>query len=182
MSARPTIADIVRFVKNEARLIDERRFDEWYELFTDDAHYWVPAAPGQTDPLLHNSLAYEDKLLLRLRIERMKSPLAYSQRPASRCLHVLQEPDIEKADHEGGEYLTRTPFIYTETRNDDSQRYAATAWRPGTRTASRQDPTDHGCAISRAIFASSPSMRAVTAARPGRKDRSRPCSRGSRSS
>jgi hypothetical protein len=32
------------------------------------------------DPLLQNSLAYEDKLLLKLRIERLKSPLAYSQR------------------------------------------------------------------------------------------------------
>ena len=128
MSARPTIADIVRFVKHEARLIDEKRYDEWYELFTDDAHYWVPAVHGQTDPLLQNSLAYEDKLLLKLRIERLRSPLAYSQRPPSRCLHVLQEPDIEKADHERGEYLTRTPFIYTETRVDDSQRYAATAW------------------------------------------------------
>ena len=128
MSARPTIADIVRFVKHEARLIDEKRFDEWYELFTDDAHYWVPAVHGQQDPLLENSLAYEDKLLLKLRIERLKSPLAYSQRPASRCQHVLQEPDIEKADHESGEYLTRTPFIYTETRVHDSQRYAATAW------------------------------------------------------
>lgn len=126
MSARPTIADIVRFVKNEARLLDERRFEEWYELFTDDAHYWVPAVYGQTDPKLQNSLAYEDKLLLRLRIERLKSPLAYSQKPASRCLHVLQEPDIESAD--GGEWLTRTPFIYTETKADESQRYAATAW------------------------------------------------------
>jgi len=128
MSARPTIADIVRFVKHEARLIDEKRYDEWYELFSEDAYYWVPAVYGQTDPLLQNSLAYEDKLLLKLRIERLRSPLAYSQRPASRCLHVLQEPEIEKADHEGGEYLTRTPFIYTETRVDDSQRYAATAW------------------------------------------------------
>ena len=128
MSARPTIADIVRFVKNEARLIDERRFDEWCELFTDDAHYWVPAVHGQTDPKLQNSLAYEDKLLLRLRIERLKSPLAYSQKPASRCLHVLQEPDIEKADADAGEYVTRTPFIYTETKVDESQRYAATAW------------------------------------------------------
>jgi 3-phenylpropionate/cinnamic acid dioxygenase small subunit len=128
MSARPTIADIVRFVKHEARLIDEKRYDEWYELFAEDAYYWVPAVQGQSDPLLQNSLAYEDKLLLKLRIERLRSPLAYSQRPASRCLHVLQEPDIEKADHEGGEYLTRTPFIYTETRIDDSQRYAATAW------------------------------------------------------
>ena len=119
-------AEIARFIRREARLIDEKRFDEWYALFTDDAHYWVPAAPGQQDPLTHNSLAYEDKLLLQLRIERLRSPLAYSQKPASRCLHVLQEPEIERRD--ANEVLTRTPFMYTETRGDDSQRYAATAW------------------------------------------------------
>ena len=125
MSARPTIADIVRFVKHEARLIDEKRFDEWYELFADDARYWVPAVHGQTSALLQNSLAYEDKLLLKLRIERLKQPNAYSQKPASRCLHVLQAPDVEEADKE---FRVRTPFMYTETKGDESQRYAATAW------------------------------------------------------
>ena len=120
-----TEAEIVRLIYREARLIDEKRFDEWYELFTDDAYYWVPLKPGQTDPLAHNSLAYEDKLLLKLRIERLKLPTAYSQKPASRCLHVLQAPHIEKS---GDEVLTRTPFMYTETRGDESQRYAATAW------------------------------------------------------
>lgn len=120
--------DPVRFVLREARLIDEKRFDEWYELFTDDAYYWVPLVPGQTDPLGHNSLAYEDKLLLKLRIERLKLPTAYAQKPASRCHHVLQTPEVEKSDPQRGEFLTRTPFIYTETRGDESQRYAATAW------------------------------------------------------
>jgi 3-phenylpropionate/cinnamic acid dioxygenase small subunit len=120
--------ELIRFVVREARLIDEQRFDEWYELFTDDAYYWVPVAPGQTDPLSHNSIAYEDKLLLQLRIERLRSPLAYSQKPASRCLHVLQTPEVEKSDPDKGEYLTRTPFMYTETKGDESQRYAATAW------------------------------------------------------
>jgi 3-phenylpropionate/cinnamic acid dioxygenase small subunit len=120
--------DLVRFVVREARLIDEKRFDEWYELFTDDAYYWVPLAPGQTDPLAHNSLAYEDKLLLKLRIERMKQPTAYSQKPQSRCLHVLQAPEVEKSDPARGEFVTRTPFLYTETRGDESQRYAAIAW------------------------------------------------------
>ena len=124
----PTEPDLVRFVIHEARLLDEKRFDEWYELFTDDAYYWVPASPGQPDPLNHNSLAYEDKLLLRLRIERLKSPLAYSQKPASRCHHLLQTPEVEKSDPERGEYQTRTQFLYTETRGEDSQRYAATAW------------------------------------------------------
>jgi 3-phenylpropionate/cinnamic acid dioxygenase small subunit len=128
MSGRPTEQELARFVRHEARLLDERRFDEWYDLFTDDGHYWVPATPAQPDPHEHNSLAYEDKLLLQLRIERLRSPRAYSQKPASRCLHVLQEPDFEKLDYERGEFLLRTPFIYTETRGDDSQRYAATAW------------------------------------------------------
>jgi 3-phenylpropionate/cinnamic acid dioxygenase small subunit len=123
-----TDTELIRFVILEARLIDEKRFDEWYALFADDAYYWVPASPGQRDPLNHNSLAYEDKLLLQLRIERLKSPLAYSQKPASRCHHLLQTPDVEKRDAERGEYLTRTQLIYTETRGDDSQRYAATAW------------------------------------------------------
>ena len=123
-----TDADLARFVRLEARLIDERRFEEWYELFTEDAHYWVPLAPGQTDPLTHNSLAYEDKLLLKLRIERLKQPTAFSQKPASRCLHVMQAPEVEKSDAARGEVLTRTPFLYTETRGDDVQRYAATAW------------------------------------------------------
>jgi 3-phenylpropionate/cinnamic acid dioxygenase small subunit len=120
--------ELIKFVLHEARLIDEKRFDEWYELFTDDAVYWVPAAPGQADPLQHNSLAYEDKLLLQLRIERLKRPNAFSQKPASRCHHLLQTPEVEKSDDAKGEYLTRTQMIYTETRGDESQRYAATAW------------------------------------------------------
>jgi 3-phenylpropionate/cinnamic acid dioxygenase small subunit len=115
-------------VRFEARLIDERRFDEWYELFTEDGYYWVPAVHGQKSPLSENSLAYEDKLLLQLRVVRLQSPLAYSQKPASRCLHVLQESDVDRRDDAKGEYLVRTPFIYTETKGDDSQRYAATAW------------------------------------------------------
>ena len=119
------MTDVAAFIYKEARLLDEKRFDEWYELFTDDGYYWVPLVPGQTDPLLHNSLAYEDKLLLKLRIERLKLPTAYAQKPASRCHHVMQAPAVEEAF---GGFLVRTPFLYTETRGDESQRYAATAW------------------------------------------------------
>ena len=120
------MTDPIQFVIREARLLDEKRFDEWYELFAEDGHYWVPASPSQPDPLNHNSLAYEDRLLLKLRIERLKQPTAYSQKPASRCHHLLQMPEIEKSAR--GEHLVRTNFIYTETRGDESQRYAAVAW------------------------------------------------------
>lgn len=126
-----TESELVKFVVREARLLDEKRFDEWYDLFADDGHYWVPAVHGQKDPHLENSLAYEDKFLLKLRVERLKTPNAFSQQPPSRCHHVLQAPEIENLQ----EMKLRTSFLYTETRGDESQRYAATAWH----TLVRQD-------------------------------------------
>jgi len=33
--------EVEQFLYREARLLDERRFNEWLELFTDDARYWV---------------------------------------------------------------------------------------------------------------------------------------------
>jgi 3-phenylpropionate/cinnamic acid dioxygenase small subunit len=124
----PTEPDLIRFVYREARLLDEKRFDEWYDLFTEDGFYWVPLAPEQADPLDHTSLAYEDRLLLKLRIERLKSPRAYSQQPPSRCHHLLQLPEVEKSDPAGNEHIVRTQYIYTETRGDEQQVYACTAF------------------------------------------------------
>lgn len=124
----PTREDLVEFVYHEARLIDEKRFDEWYELFTEDAWYWIPLVPGQQDAVVHTSLMYEDKLLLKLRIERLRHPRSHSQRPESRCLHVLQRPEVERADTDKGEYIVRTPFFYVETRGDEQQVFGATAF------------------------------------------------------
>ncbi len=134
--AAPTEQDLARLVYREARLIDEKRFDEWYELFSDDAYYWVPLTPDQPDGLNHTSLAWEDKLLLKLRIERLKNPRSYSQHPVSRCIHVLQQPDIEVADAATGRWVTRTQFMYLESRGDDQQTYGGHVvhtfvWREG---------------------------------------------------
>lgn len=123
-----TDQDLVRFVVREARLLDEKRFDEWLTLFAEDGYYWVPLAHGQTDPVLHTSLAYEDRLLLELRVERLKSPRAFSQQPPSRCHHLLQAPEVERADPGANVYVTRTQFIYTEAQRDVVQQYAGTVF------------------------------------------------------
>jgi 3-phenylpropionate/cinnamic acid dioxygenase small subunit len=114
---------LIRFVRHEARLLDEQHWDEWLALFAEDGHYWVPLSPGQTDPLGHNSLAYEDHLLLQLRIERLKEG-PFSQHPASRCQHVLQEPEVE--DMQDGLHVVRTAFMYVEVRADEQQMHAGT--------------------------------------------------------
>ncbi len=114
---------LVWFVRHEARLLDEQRWDEWLALFAEDGHYWVPLAPEQTDPLGHNSLAYEDTLLLTLRVERLKEG-PFSQHPRSRSQHVLQEPEIEPP--QAGLQVVRTAFLYVEVRGDEQQVHAGT--------------------------------------------------------
>ena len=127
MTTAPTDRELVDFVYAEARMLDEQRFDEWLNLYTEDAHYWMPLAPGQQDPRLHASLLYEDKLLLRVRIERLGGARTYSQQPRSRSHHLLQRPSIEHADRDAGRYTLRTAFHYVETRLDTQTLYAGWA-------------------------------------------------------
>lgn len=111
-------ATIASFVYAEARLIDEKRFQEWFDLFADDARYWMPLTRGQPDGESHTSLFYEDKLLLRVRIERLAHPRSFSQQPPSYCQHILQQPELESAGEDAGVYRTRTPFVYVESQSD----------------------------------------------------------------
>ena len=88
--------ELADFAAAEAALLDAGRYDEWLALFADDGRYWVPLQGAlQADPHSHNSLAYEDRLLLALRIERLKNPRAHSQHPRSSCQHVLQRSMVE---------------------------------------------------------------------------------------
>ena len=34
--------EVEQFLYHEARLLDERKFDDWLALLTDDVHYWMP--------------------------------------------------------------------------------------------------------------------------------------------
>lgn len=114
-------------VAHEARLLDERRHDEWLALFADDGRYWVPLqGAAQDEGAAHNALADEDLLLLRLRIERLKSPRAHSQHPPSRCQHVLQASVVVHEDASAGTCEVRTPFIYMEARGERQLTLAGT--------------------------------------------------------
>ncbi len=127
----PTADDdrqLIEFVHWEARLIDEKRFDEWYDLFADDGRYWMPLTRGQPAGPEHTSLFDEDKLLLKIRIERLRNPNSYSQAQPSWCQHILQMPSIESRDAESGGAVLRTPFMYLEYQQDQQETYAGVAW------------------------------------------------------
>ncbi|MDR5776449.1 MULTISPECIES: aromatic-ring-hydroxylating dioxygenase subunit beta [unclassified Caballeronia] len=69
-----SIDSAIKFIYREARLLDERRFDEWHKLFTEDGVYWMPTGPSQTDSASHATLINEDRGMLKLRIDRLKQP------------------------------------------------------------------------------------------------------------
>lgn len=119
---------LAEFIYREARLLDEKHFEEWYGLFTDDGRYWMPLTRGQPNGETHTSLFFEDKLLLKVRIERMKHPSAYSQQQPSFCQHVLQKPAVEQTQPDSGEYVMRTPFVYLETQLDRQTLLAGVAY------------------------------------------------------
>lgn len=129
MSSGQVGTDAVReFVYHEARLIDEKRFTEWYDLFTDDARYWIPLTRGQPDGDNHTSLMFEDKLLLKVRIERLKNPRSFSQQQPSYCQHVIERPSVESVDATAGFWVTRSPFVYFEVQRDTQVALAGISW------------------------------------------------------
>ena len=124
---RDNVADIDRapfelFLIQEAHLLDERRFREWMGLFADDGIYWVPAVPNQESPFDQASLFYDDRELMKTRIDRLEHPHIHVQTPPSRTAHLVGNVIVEQADE--GEFLVRSTFIMVEYRDDRQRTFA----------------------------------------------------------
>jgi benzoate/toluate 1,2-dioxygenase beta subunit len=77
------------FLYREARLLDTQRYEEWLELFTDDATYWVPLEQGQQDPFGTSSIIHDDRTLLELRVKQARHPRAHARLPLARTVHQV---------------------------------------------------------------------------------------------
>jgi 3-phenylpropionate/cinnamic acid dioxygenase small subunit len=114
--------EIENFLFKEARLIDDGKFDEWLELFAEDAIYWAPCNRYDIDPASEVSLIYDDKSRMRDRVWRLQSGLAYSQEPASRVRHMLS--NIELVSVEGDAATVSSNFAIFEMRKGVQKVYA----------------------------------------------------------
>ena len=77
------------FLFREVRLLDERRFEEWRELFADDGIYWAPSRPEQTDRDHEVSLFNDDVPMIEARIRRLRHPRIHAEMPHTRTVHAL---------------------------------------------------------------------------------------------
>ncbi|MFL6799860.1 MAG: aromatic-ring-hydroxylating dioxygenase subunit beta [Xanthobacteraceae bacterium] len=117
-------AAVEQFLVGEARLLDDRRFRDWMELFTGDGTYWVPAAPHQQSPFDQASLFYDDRELMRTRIERLEHPRIHVQTPPSRTAHLIGNIVIEDAASGADECVVASTVIMVEYRDEQQRLFA----------------------------------------------------------
>jgi benzoate/toluate 1,2-dioxygenase beta subunit len=82
-------AECERLIVREARLIDDKRFDDWLAAFTGECLYWIPSTPNGGDPRREVSLELHDRRRLEDRMARLRTGKAYSQIPPTRTRHLL---------------------------------------------------------------------------------------------
>lgn len=112
-----------QFLYHEARLLDTQRFDDWLELFTDDATYWVPLEQGQRDPLATSSIIHDDRTLLGLRVKQLRHPRAHARTPLARTVHQVSNILVEEDSPAG--VVVSSALSVIEFRNEKQRLYGA---------------------------------------------------------
>src|ERR1700738_2296248 len=90
--------EIEQFLYREARLLDEGHFDEWLDLFTADAVYWLPVGQSDTDPDRQGSIIYDSRHEMERRVARLKSGYAHAQDPPSRTHRIVSNVELSTFD------------------------------------------------------------------------------------
>jgi len=111
------------FLYREARLLDERRFEEWLALFTPDGRYLVPSGDAE-DPGLEPAIVDDDHDTLEDRIHRLRSPATWAQSPPSRTVHVVGNVEIEPGPA-SAECRVRAACVVYESRGGQTRSFAA---------------------------------------------------------
>jgi 3-phenylpropionate/cinnamic acid dioxygenase small subunit len=98
-----TRLSVEAFLFTEARLLDERRFEEWVDLFAEDGRYEVPVRvtreAGAEWELAPTARIFDDtKQTLQIRVSRLRTDFAWAEQPPSRTRHFVSNVAVEPTD------------------------------------------------------------------------------------
>ena len=114
--------DVETLLYAEARMLEDGRFNDWLECFTEDVYYWMPVrehvqhqvdAPGTTDAF---ALFDDDFNSLSLRIQRLQTGMAACETPLSVTQRLVTNVMATQAA-DGAELTVYSTFmVYQERR------------------------------------------------------------------
>jgi benzoate/toluate 1,2-dioxygenase subunit beta len=92
-------AAICAFINREARLLDDRRWDEWLECYAPHVEYWMPSWTDDdelvTDPQSQISLIYyPNRQGLEDRVYRLRTERSSASQPEPRTVHLIANVEI----------------------------------------------------------------------------------------
>jgi 3-phenylpropionate/cinnamic acid dioxygenase small subunit len=107
-------------ILHESWLLDNREFEAWYSLYSEECIYWVPGAKdmrdlAQADPQTHVTIACDDRRRLGDRIVWVRTGVAYSQLPPSYTSHA-STGFVRLPTTREGEVKIRSNFVVGEFR------------------------------------------------------------------
>lgn len=120
---------IEELLRREAHLLDDRRFREWLDLFTDDAEYVIPlneATQGDVPPAGH-PIVKDSKEMLLARVMKDETGFSHAEIPESMTCHLITNVVVDEID--GGEVEVRSAFLVRQGRKIRDE-----AWWVGHRT------------------------------------------------
>jgi benzoate/toluate 1,2-dioxygenase subunit beta len=114
---------VEQFLYRQAELLDEKRWQDYIDLFADDGMYWMPPEPSHATWEGMPSIFAEDRNLMTVRMKRVLHPDAWSQRPLWGTNHVVGNVVIER-ELPNGDVCARSRFHVMELRRDDVRHFA----------------------------------------------------------
>jgi benzoate/toluate 1,2-dioxygenase beta subunit len=118
------IAELTTLLYDEADCLDRADLSAWLTYYTDDAHYWMPVSPEQTDPKRHISLFYDNRLLMEIRRHNFGHAFAASMEYPVRCSHIISNIRIIESSAE--QCRVRSNFqalVYYKTQHHYAGKY-----------------------------------------------------------
>jgi 3-phenylpropionate/cinnamic acid dioxygenase small subunit len=123
LTPEPDRQRVEQFLFREARLADEHRYDEWEQLWAEEALYWVPIRED-LDPDSHISYIYDNRARIASRIRQLKTGRRHAQAPQSQMRRIIANLEIRAVD---GGVETRSNFLLTEARRGELITWAGQA-------------------------------------------------------
>ncbi len=115
--------EVEQFLYRQAGLLDDRKWQDWIDLFAPDGIYWMPPDASYKTWDGQPAIFAEDKNLMTVRMLRVLHPDAWSQRPLWGTNHVVSNVSVKKIlKNEDVEVTSR--FHMLEMRRDDIRHFA----------------------------------------------------------
>lgn len=93
----PTVVRAIELVWREAALLDDKAYEVWQDLYTDDGLYVIPIDPDTEDFASSLNMVYDDKRLRGMRVERMIQGYAPSAVAAARTVRTVSRFQVTSA-------------------------------------------------------------------------------------